>query len=87
MSNASPYELDKWQRYTTYYYRHVETGRIIHEEAYEARKRKHKTLTNADVTANKEIRELIEEWRERGHDPYGMSWLKPADELEELIDE
>ena len=36
---------------------------------------------------NGDIRELIKEWRERGHDPYGMSWLKPADELEELIDE
>ena len=41
----------------------------------------------SDSTPNDELRELIEEWRVRGHDPYGMSWLKPADELEELIDE
>ena len=38
--------------------------------------------------SNGDIRKLIEEWRERGvEEPYGMTWHKPADELEELIDD
>jgi len=31
---------------------------------------------------------LVEEWRDRGVvDPYGMTWILPADELEALLEE
>ena len=42
----------------------------------------------SDTTPNDELRELIEEWRERGvEDPYGMMWHPPADELEAVIND
>lgn len=34
------------------------------------------------------LRELIDEWRERGViEPYGMTWHPPADELAAVVDE
>jgi len=56
---------------------------------YEFIKRpKHLETLEIDATPNEDLRELINEWRERGViDPYGMTWNPPADELEALIDD
>jgi len=35
----------------------------------------------------KELRELVEEWREKPVEPYGMTWRPPAEELKQLIEE
>ena len=43
-------------------------------------------LDNAELDGD--MRNLIEKWRDRGvEEPYGMTWHRPADELEEIIDE
>ena len=39
------------------------------------------------ATLNEDLKDLVDEWRSRGVDPYGMNWEFAADELEKLIED
>jgi len=87
--SAFDFDPDEWEsvRHGNLY-QNIQTGKVIHKETFENRMETKKMLRNEDVTPNEKLRELIAEWRERGvEDPYGMTWLPPADELEAVINE
>ena len=55
---------DEWQRHKNYYFRHIETGRVIHEDSYFAMKNKDNIIDEADVLRYETIEEILEDAEE-----------------------